>query len=97
MNKLLGIVVLGLLISGKSISATPSSKDFKKNEKNKVYAKRDVNYFTSQGYNIVLQETRGTTTAYVLKKFEEYIGCKSTGLSKEQTCYIIELINNEKN
>jgi hypothetical protein len=46
---------------------------------NKIYSKRNVNYFTNQGYEIVLQETRGTTTGYVLKKDEDYVGCRVSG------------------
>jgi hypothetical protein len=73
-------------------SAKTSLENFNINENNKIYSKRNVNYFTNQGYEIVLQETRGTTTGYVLKKDEDYVGCRVVGLSKEQTCYIIDLI-----
>ena len=88
------IFIISLLFIPSSMSATPSFGDFKINTKNKIHSNRNVSYFINQGYSIVLQETRGTTTAYVLKKYEDYVGCKSTGLSKDQTCYIIELIRN---
>ena len=41
---------------------------------------------------MVLQETRGIRTAYVLKKGKDYVGCRTESLSKEETCYIMELI-----
>ncbi len=50
-----------------------------------------MSYFINQGYELVLQETRGIRTAYVLKKGKDYIGCRTENLSKEETCYIIEL------
>lgn len=94
MRKILLIIFL-LLFSISSNAAAPSLKDFTINKDNTIYAKRNVNYFTNQGYEIVLQETRGTTTGYVLKKDEVYVGCRAVGLSKEQTCYIIDLIKAE--
>ena len=84
-------ILFTLVISG-GASAKTSLENFNINKENKIYSKRSVNYFTNQGYEIVLQETRGTTTGYVLKKDEDYVGCQSVGLSKEQTCYIIEII-----
>ena len=54
-------------------------------------SKYDVKYFVKDGYKLVQQETRGTTTGYVLKKGDEYVGCRSVGLSKDQTCYKIVL------
>jgi hypothetical protein len=91
MKKIL-VLTISLFFIPNSIYATPSIDNFKINNKNKIYSKRNVNYFTNQGYEIVLQETRGTTTGYVLKKDEDYVGCRAVGLSKEQTCYIIDLI-----
>ena len=94
MNKIITFLIIFLFFISASISATPSFEDFKINTKNKIHSNRNVSYFINQGYSIVLQETRGTTTAYVLKKREDYVGCRSIGLSKDQTCYIIELIRN---
>ena len=91
MRKILLIIFL-LLFSISSNAAAPSLKDFTINKDNTIYAKRNMNYFINQGYELVLQETRGTTTGYVLKKDEDYVGCRAVGLSKEQTCYIIDLI-----
>ena len=54
-----------------------------------------MSYFINQGYELVLQETRGIRTAYVLKKGEDYIGCRTESLSKDETCYIMELIKAE--
>ena len=92
MKKLLGILVLSLLLSGNAYSATPSLKDFKIDNTNQLYAKRNMSYFINQGYKLVLQETRGIRTAYVLKKGKDYVGCRTESLSKEETCYIMELI-----
>ena len=61
-----------------------------------IQSKYDVKYFIKDGYKLVLQETSGTTTGYVLKKKDEYVGCRSVGISKEQTCYIIVLKRVEK-
>ena len=96
MKKLLGIVVLGLLLNGNtSNAATPTLKDFTINKENKIYADRNMSYFINQGYELVLQETRGIRTAYVLKKGKDYVGCRTESLSKKETCYIIELIKAE--
>ena len=91
MKKILLTILFTLVLSG-GASAKTSLENFNINKENKIYSKRNVNYFTNQGYEIVLQETRGTTTGYVLKKDEDYVGCRVVGLSKEQTCYIIDLI-----
>ena len=90
--KKLFLTILFTLVLGAGANAKTSLENFSINEDNKIYSKRNVNYFTNQGYKIVLQETRGTTTGYVLKKDEDYVGCQSVGLSQEQTCYIIDLI-----
>ena len=94
MKKLLLTILFTLVLSG-GASAKTSLENFNINEDNKIYSNRNVNYFTNQGYEIVLQETNGTTTGYVLKKNDDYVGCRSVGLSKEQTCYIIDLIRAE--
>ena len=86
------LAILFTLVLCAGASAKTSLENFNINEDKKIYSKRNVNYFTNQGYEIVLQETRGTTTGYVLKKDENYVGCRSVGLSKDQTCYIIDLI-----
>ena len=95
MKQLLGIVVLGLLLSVNAYAATPSLKDFTISTENKIYAKRNMSYFINQGYELVLQETRGVRTAYVLKKGKDYVGCRTESLSKKETCYIMELIKVE--
>ena len=66
-------------------------KDFDFNDADFIQSKYDVKYFINDGYKIVQQETSGTTTGYVLKKGDEYVGCRSVGLSKDQTCFIIVL------
>jgi hypothetical protein len=92
MNKLLVIIVFGLMLSGNSYAVTPSLKDFTIDKKNKIYAKHNMNYFIKQGYELVIQETRGIRTAYVLKKGKDYVGCRTENLSKEETCYIMEIV-----
>ena len=94
MKKIL-VLTISLFFISNSLYAAPSINNFKINNKNKIHSKRNVNYFTNQGYEIVLQETRGTTTGYVLKKDEDYVGCRAVGLSQDQTCYIIDLIKAE--
>jgi len=66
-------------------------KDFDFNDADFIQSKYDVKYFINDGYKLVQQETSGTTTGYVLKKGDEYVGCRSVGLSKDQTCFIIVL------
>jgi hypothetical protein len=92
MKKLLSIVVICSLLGGNAYAATPSLKDFKIDDTNQLYSKRNMSYFIKQGYELVLQETRGIRTAYVLKKGKDYIGCRTETLSKVETCYIMELV-----
>ena len=94
MRKILLIIFL-LLSTNSSIAATPTLKDFTINKDNTIYAKRNMNYFINQGYELVLQETRGIRTAYVLKKGKDYVGCRTETLSKVETCYMMELIKAE--
>ena len=95
MIKKLFLTILSTLVLCAGASAKTSLGNFSINKDNKTYSNRNINYFTNQGYEIVLQETNGTTTGYVLKKNDNYVGCRSVGLSKEQTCYIIDLIKAE--
>ena len=91
MKKLLGIVALVLFLSGNVYAATPSLKDFKIDDTNQLYSKRNMSYFIKQGYELVLQETRGVRTAYVLQKDNDSVGCRTETLSKVETCYIMVL------
>ena len=70
-------------------------KDLDFKDANYIHSKHDVKYFMNNGYKLVQQETKGTTTGYVLKKGDEYVGCRSVGLSKDQNCYIIILKKSE--
>ena len=90
MKKLLGIIVLGLMFGGNAY-AEEYIKDIDFKDANYIHSKHDVKYFINDGYKLVQQETRGTTIGYVLKKGDDYVGCRSVGLSKDQTCYIIIL------
>ena len=85
------ILCLSLLTFSSSNAATPSLKDFKIDDTNQLYSKRNISYFIKQGYELVLQETRGVRTAYVLQKGNDYIGCRTETLSKVETCYIMVL------
>ena len=91
MKKIIFIIFL-LTFSSLTYSATPTLKDFTINKENKIYAKRNMSYFINQGYELVLQETRGIRTAYVLKKGKDYVGCRTETLSKVETCYIMEIV-----
>ena len=94
MRKILLIIFL-LLFTSSSNAATPTLNDFTINKDNTIYAKRNMSYFINQGYELVLQETRGIRTAYVLKKGKDYVGCCTETLSKVETCYMMELIKAE--
>jgi len=91
MKKILGIIFLVFVCSTNSLFAVTSTKEFVTNDTNKIYAKRNMNYFIEQGYKLILQETRGIRRAYVLKKNSKYVGCRTESLSKKETCYLITL------
>ena len=88
------IIQIALILIFSFISSSLAKeyiKDFDFKDVNYMKSKYDVKYFVKDGYKLVQQETRGTTTGYVLKKGDEYVGCRSVGLSKDQTCYKIVL------
>ena len=93
-KKILGIIVLGLLLStnANAFSDIDQSKIYLGDETNNIFVEQDMSYFINLGYNIVLQETRGIRTAWVLKKGKSYIGCRTESLSIKETCYEINLI-----
>ena len=91
MKKLILCLFL-LTFSSPTYSLTPSLKEFKIDNTNQLYAERNMSYFINQGYELVLHETRGVRTAYVLQKDNDYVGCRTETLSKVETCYIMELI-----
>ena len=93
--KKLTLLIFLLTFSTPTYSATPSLKDFTINKENKIYAKRNMSYFINQGYELVLQETRGVRTAYVLQKDNDYVGCRTETLSKVETCYVMVLNKTE--
>ena len=94
MNRL--YVVMFLIIFGLSTNSmsAPSLNNFEIKDTDKVYSKHDLAYFIDQGYELLLQETRGIRTAYVLKKDDQYVGCRTESLSKKTTCYLIVLKKN---
>ena len=90
----MNIIQISLILIFSFISTSLSKeymKDLDLKDANYIHSKHDVKYFINDGYKLVQQEIRGTTTGYVLKKGDEYVGCRSVGLSKGQTCYIIIL------
>jgi hypothetical protein len=95
MIKKIILCIFLLTFSSPIYSTTPSLKDFTINKKNKIYAKRNISYFIKQGYELVLQETRGVRTAYVLQKDNDYLGCRTETLSKVETCYVMVLTKTE--
>ena len=88
MKKLLGIVVLVLLLSGNAYAIASIKNDSKP-------LNQSMNYFIKKGFKVVAQDTRGTRTAYVLKKEKDYVGCRTEGLSKKLICYKVTLIDND--
>ena len=85
-------MVMGLLLSNSSIADIEYSKNFSNNETDRLFFREDVNYFIDQGYKLIIQETRGTRTAWVLKRGKHYIGCRTESLSRKETCYSIKLV-----
>ena len=95
MIKKITLLIFLLTFSSLTYSATPSLKDFKIDDTNQLYSKRNMSYFIKQGYELVLQETRGVRTAYVLQKDNDYVGCRTETLSKVETCYAMVLTKTE--
>jgi len=88
MKKLLGVIVLGLLLSGNAYAIASFKNDSKP-------LNQSMNYFIKKGFKVVAQDTRGIRTAYVLKKDEKYVGCRTEGLSKKLICYKVTLIDSD--
>ena len=95
MIKKITLLIFLLTFSSPTYSVTPSLKDFKIDDTNQLYSKRNMSYFIKQGYELVLQETRGVRTAYVLQKDNDYVGCRTETLSKVETCYVMVLTKTE--
>ena len=88
MKKLVGIVVLGLMLSGNAYAIALIKND-------STPLNQSMNYFIKKGFKVVAQDTRGIRTAYVLKKEKDYVGCRTEGLSKKLICYKVTLIDND--
>ena len=91
MKKIIFCIFL-LTLSNPASSAIKTLEDFKNNGSDQVYSKHDMDYFVEQGFKLEIQETRGSTTAYVLKKGDDYIGCRRVGITDKTTCYVMELV-----
>ena len=88
MKKLLGIVVLSLFININAHAITSFKND-------STPLNKSMNYFIKKGFKVVAQDTRGIRTAYVLKREEKYVGCRTEGLSKKLICYKVTLTDND--
>ena len=62
---------------------------------NSIPLDQSMNYFIKKGFKVVAQDTRGIRTAYVLKREEKYVGCRTEGLSKKLICYKVTLTDND--
>jgi hypothetical protein len=97
MKKLLAIIVLGLVWGvGAPLNAAPSLNE-KLSSKQQIVIDDTMNELIKAGYVLQTQETRGIITVYVLKKGDEFAGCRvERSIKKEvEKCYIIELVNNQ--
>ena len=91
-EKILGIILISFLYNVSALSEIDHSKIYSGDEISNIFVKQNMSYFINLGYKIVLQETRGIRTAWVLKKGKSYIGCRTESLSIKETCYEINLI-----
>jgi hypothetical protein len=97
MKKLLAIIVLGLVWGvGAPLNSAPSFNE-KLPSKQQIVIDDTMNNLIEAGYVLQTQETRGIITVYVLKKGDEFAGCRVERSIKKQIekCYIIELVNNQ--
>jgi hypothetical protein len=97
MKKLLAIIVLGLVWGvGAPLNSAPSFNE-KLPSKQQIVIDDTMNNLIEAGYVLQTQETRGIITVYVLKKGDEFAGCRVERSIKKQVekCYIIELVNNQ--
>jgi hypothetical protein len=97
MKKLLAIIVLGLVWGvGAPLNSAPSFNE-KLPSKQQIVIDDTMNNLIEAGYVLQTQETRGIITVYVLKKGDEFAGCRvERSIKKEvEKCYIIELVNNQ--
>ena len=88
MKKIIPIIILGLFININAYAISLFNND-------SIPLDQSMNYFIKKGFKVVAQDTRGIRTAYVLKKDEKYVGCRTEGLSKKLICYKVTLINND--
>ena len=95
MKKIFSILILGSIFSTPSYPA-PNSDD-KQNYTNQIIINNTMNELIEFGYKLITQETRGIITVYVLKKEDDFAGCRvERSIKKEvEKCYIIELVNNQ--
>jgi tRNA(Ile2) C34 agmatinyltransferase TiaS len=97
MKKLSSIILLILFsIFSTTGNAAPSLNE-QLPSKQQIIIDDTMNELIKAGYVLQTQETRGIITVYVLKKGDEFAGCRIERSTKKQIekCYIIELVNNQ--
>ena len=93
MKKLLLTILLVLVLSGSTYSKEMLSEN---NDDLKIYNSQilkqsELNDFLKAGFEIVNEAKNLTSIIYVLKRGDQYIGCRGEEGIKETICYEIEL------
>ena len=97
MKKLFSIIFLILFSVFSTASNAAPSLNEQLPSKQQIVIDDTMNKLIEAGYALQTQETRGIITVYVLKKGDEFAGCRvERSIKKEvEKCYIIELVNNQ--
>ena len=95
MKKQFLIFLAILFLSFEAYSKNINKQNDQSVNRNQIVINNDMNELIELGYVLQTQETRGIITVYVLKKGNEYVGCRIERSIKKQIekCYEIELIN----
>ena len=95
MKKQFLIFLAILFLSFEAYSKNTNKQNDQSVNRNQIVINNDMNELIELGYVLQTQETRGIITVYVLKKGNEYVGCRIERSIKKQIekCYEIELIN----
>ena len=95
MKKQFLIFLAILFLSLEAYSKNINKQNDQSVNRNQIVINNDMNELIELGYVLQTQETRGIITVYVLKKGNEYVGCRIERSIKKQIekCYEIELIN----
>ena len=97
MKKLSSIIFFILFSVFSTASNAAPSLNEKFPSKQQIVIDDTMNELIKAGYVLKTQETRVIITVYVLKKGDEFAGCRiERSIKKEvEKCYIIELVNNQ--